>query len=107
MAPIGRDLFPTLSHIQTLVWNNLEFMIPIRRHRTFEMWKGPWELRTGLMNDFRTPLLIIIWVIDVISRIWFEMCFGYSLMVTLWGSVKPSYLKLLSGTFIYQKGPKN
>lgn len=108
MAPIGRDLFPTLSHIQTLVWNNLWCMIPTRRHRTLEMQKGHWELRTGFMIDFRPALLTIIWLIDVISRIWFEMCFGYSLMVTLWGAVKPSPTSnLLVTTIIYQKEPKN
>ena len=100
-------LGPYSVRIQTLIWKDSRCLIPTVRHQTSEMGAGPRELRTGCMKNFGPALLTTIWSINIINRIWFQMCFDYSLILSLWGSGQPSTTSNSVALIIYPKDPKN
>lgn len=51
---------------------------------------GPWGLRTGCMKNVGPVLPTIVWLISIMNRIWFQMCFDYSLILSLCGRGQPS-----------------
>lgn len=87
--PVRRDLFSTLSHNPMLMKG---FVVRDPNEEAQNL--GNVDRSLGIQNRLCEPFgacsVTIIWLMNLISRICFEMCFDYSLIVTLWGSGQPS-----------------